>query len=369
MMPRKYDKKLLTDIIKKQKNEVVDDVTILFKPIPDCDIKGTMDPRLYKEMKNMALLTKFMPKRMMNMKMDMKSLPKLRKMFNSVDSTPIIEEGVKVIPDFVTAADGFKIPIYCFKQDKPVVDAPVLYFIHGGGFFGGSTDVVTDALKLIVANTNIVAFSIDYRLAPEHPYPTGHEDCYNGLKWIHENASRFGGDPNNIFVAGDSAGGNLTLYCTNKSLEDKLNLVKGQLILYPTVNMGGIDDEHVRFSKDKFDIYKKQARAINLSLDMLSGATDGLGVYLGTQDLLNKYLTPYMDVSSEMPPTFVTVGEHDFLKIETLAYARKLIMQGVDTTTIVYKGLGHAYIDRIGFLPQSEDCAIEMGNFILKHRS
>ncbi|WP_092649562.1 alpha/beta hydrolase [Isobaculum melis] len=368
-MTRKYDKQLLNEIVEKQTTATVDGVEVLFKPIPDCDIKGAMDPRLYKEMKKIAFLTRFMPKSMMSMKMDMKSLPKLRKMFNSVDSTPIIESGVEKVEDFVTAADGTKLPIYAFKSEKTLPNAPILYFIHGGGFFGGSTDVVTDALKLIVANTGIIAFSMDYRLAPEYPYPTSHEDCYTGLKWVAENASRFGGDAQNIFVAGDSAGGNLTLYCTNKSLEEGLNLVKGQLILYPTVNMGGVDDEHVRFTKDKFDVYQKQARAINLSLDMLSGATDGLGTYLGTQELMTKYLTPYMDVSDQMPPTFVTVGEHDFLKVETLAYARKLVLAGVDTETIVYKGLGHAYIDRIGYLPQSEDCAIEMGRFILKHRS
>lgn len=368
-MPREYDKKLLAGITRKQKMEMIDDVEVLIKPIPDCDIKGAMDPRLYQEMKKMAFVTRFMPKNMLKMEMDMKSLGKLRKMFNSVDSTPIVEEGVKVTADVVKAVDGYEIPIYCFKSEKTLPDAPILYFIHGGGFFAGSTDVVTDALKLIVANTSIIAFSIDYRLAPEHPYPTGHEDCYSGLKWIHENASRFGGDPHNIFVAGDSAGGNLTLYCTNKSLDDKLDLVKGQLILYPTVNMGGVQDEHVSFTKDKFDVYEKQARVINLSLDMFSGATDGLGGYLGTQELMTKYLTPYMEVSEKLPPTFVTVGEHDFLKVETLAYARKLVKAGVDTTTIVYKGLGHAYIDRIGYLPQSEDCAIEMGNFILAHRS
>ena len=69
----------------------------------------------------------------------------------------------------------------------------------------------------------------------------------------------------------------------------------------------------------------------------------------------------------ELPPTFITVGEHDFLKPECLAYASKLTKSGVQTETILYKGFGHAYGDNVGVYPQSEDCAIEMGKFILKY--
>lgn len=368
-MPRKYDKKRLNEMLNKQETALVDKVEIVFKNMPDCDIKGAMEPRLYKDMKKVALLTRLLPKSFLKLEMNAASIKKLRKMFNNVDSTPIIDKGVDVITDSFLAADGGEIPIYCFKSQETLENAPILYFIHGGGFFAGSTAVVADMLKLLVANTGILAFSLDYRLAPEHPYPTSHEDCYSGLLWLHQQASQFGGDPDQIFVGGDSAGGNLTLYCANRSLEDQLDLIKGQLILYPTVNMGGVQDEYVRVTKDKFDIYDKQAKVINLSLNMLRGLGDGLGQILGTTDLMTPYLTPYMAVNPKLPPTFIAVGEHDFLKIETLAYARKLVMAGVETKTIVYKGLGHAFIDRIGYLPQSEDCVIEMGKFILNHRS
>lgn len=365
-MPRAYDRQLLNDIQRKQKMAVVDEVPILFKSIPDCDLKGAMDPRLYKDMKKVAFVTRFLPKRLLQGELNLKSLDRLRAMFGSVDSTPLVDDEVEQLTEIVIAEDGAELPIHCFKTAKTLENAPMLYYIHGGGFFGGSTEVVADALKLLVANTNILAFSIDYRLAPEHPYPTGHQDCYSGLKWLQRNGARFGGNPQAIFVGGDSAGGNLTLYCTTRSLADGIG-VKGQLLLYPTVNMGGVDDDHVRFTKDKFDIYEKQKRAINLTLDMLSGATSGLGNFLGVKDLLIPELTPYLHVPPEFPPTFVTVGEHDFLKVETLAYARKLILAGVETTTIVYKGLGHAYLDKIGYFPQSEDCVREMGNFILAH--
>lgn len=73
-----------------------------------------------------------------------------------------------------------------------------------------------------------------------------------------------------------------------------------------------------------------------------------------------------MDVHG-LPPTFIAVGQHDFLYIECLAYAKKLHDAGVDTKVVVYNGMGHAYGDNIGVYPQSEDCAIEMGKFIMKN--
>lgn len=78
--------------------------------------------------------------------------------------------------------------------------------------FGGSPDVVEESVKMFVAKSGLCAVSVDYRLAPEHPYPTGHQDCYRVLKWIGENAASFGGDREHIFVAGDSAGGTLTQF-------------------------------------------------------------------------------------------------------------------------------------------------------------
>lgn len=93
----------------------------------------------------------------------------------------------------------------------------------------------------------------------------------------------------------------------------------------------------------------------------------GMSEVLGTKEINSKYLSPYVDVSPDYPSTFITVGEHDFLMIECLAYAAKLTNRGVDTETVLYRGLGHAYGDNVGVYPQSEDLAIEMGNFILKH--
>ena len=368
-MSRQYDEKLVKAIKDKQYTEMRRDVEIIVKPIPDCDDKGAVDPRLLKSSKKMALLMKFMPKSMMKMDASPKSVQRLRKIFNNVDSTPIVTKGFTRDNRTVKAADGFDIPVSIFKSDVTMPNAPILYFIHGGGFFAGSTDVVADALQLFVTTTNMIAVGVDYRLAPENPYPTGHEDCYTVLKWIAKEAESFGGDAKNIFVGGDSAGGNLTLYCSNRSLEDQLNLVRGQLLFYPTVNMGGIKDKYTEFTMDDIAIYPPHDKYIRPGFQMFSSATTSLTDLLGDKaDPMTKYLTPYMDVSKDSPVTFISSGEHDFLTIESLAYAKKLNDLGVETTFTHYNGLGHAYLDHIGNYPQAEDCVADIGEFMRKNR-
>lgn len=366
-MARKYSMKLLDDMVKRQYVELIDGEEVTIKPIPDSDIPGAMDPRLYASMKKTALIMKFIPKRFMKIDFSPKSIERLRKMFNSIDSTPTVEEPIDIKSFTVKANDDYEIPMKRFTSKHTLENAPVLYFIHGGGFFAGHTGVIAEAMKMIAANTGIIIYACDYRLAPENPYPIGHKDVYSCLEWIFKNTQSEGGDPSNIFVGGDSAGGNLTAYCANRNIDEGTDIVKGQLLLYPTVNMGGVSDPYVDFSLDKVAIYEKQSSVITPSLTMMGELGGGLAEILGTSDVMTKYLTPYMDVSPKSPVSFISVGEHDGLVIETLAYARKLKQAGVETETFMYRGMGHAYIDQIGNYPQGEDCAIEMGKFILKH--
>lgn len=369
-MDKKYSDALLKKIQEKQYVTQINGIDVLMKPIPDCDEEGMMDPRLYQDNKKMALMMRIMPKCLLKMDTSEKGIENLRKMFNEVKSLAVTSEHIEIIDQCIKGKDMNEIPLRIYRPSKRYEKLPVLYYIHGGGFFGGHMGVVEQLVKMIVEKFDLIAVSINYRLAPENPYPKGHEDCYEGLKWIYEHISEFGGDKEKIFVAGDSAGGNLTQYCTIRDLEDKNYHIKGQLLLYPTVNMGGIDDEYVHWSLDKYHLHPKHKKVVTTMLQMMggdNGMTSMLGDILGTKDIMNPYLTPYRMDLKGMPPTFVTVGEHDFLYIECLAYARKLCLTGVNTKTVVYKGMGHAYGDNIGVYPQSEDCAIEMGNFIMEH--
>lgn len=187
------------------------------------------------------------------------------------------------------------------------------------------------------------------------------------MEWVYEHADRLGGNLEQIFVAGDSAGGNLTQYCTTRDFEDGKHMVRGQMLLYPTLNMAGVKDEYWHPSMDQFEMASKQKKSLTKMIGMFGGMTDGLGAVLGTTEIQNDYLNPYTRDPKLNPPTFVTVGEHDFLKLETLGYAVKLYKAGIDTTAAVYKGFGHAYFDNTGVYPQTEDCIDEMIQFVAKH--
>lgn len=369
-MKKKYEDELVNTIIKKQYVKKVNGIDVLVKPIPDCDEDGMMDPRLYQDNKKMAMMMRFLPKSFLKMDTSPKGIEKLREMFNAVKSIPVTSEEIEVIDHNIKGLDDNDIPIKIYLPLERKETMPVLYYMHGGGFFGGHMGVIDQLIRMIVEKYSIVAVSIEYRLAPENPYPKGHEDCYEGLKWVYQHISKYGGQPNNIFVAGDSAGGNLAQYCSTRDLEDQSHMVKGQILLYPTVNMGGINDEYSTWNINRYQIHPKHKKTVSLMLDMMGGE-NGMSTMmmdiLGTKEVMIPYLTPYMMDLKGMPPTLLSVGEHDFLYVECLAYARKLVDAGVDTTTIVYKGMGHAYGDNVGVYPQSESCALDMGSFIMNH--
>lgn len=370
IMKKKYEDELVNTIIKKQYVKKVNGIDVLVKPIPDCDEDGMMDPRLYQDNKKMAMMMRFLPKSFLKMDTSPKGIEKLREMFNAVKSIPVTSEEIEVIDHNIKGLDDNDIPIKIYLPLERKETMPVLYYMHGGGFFGGHMGVIDQLIRMIVEKYSIVAVSIEYRLAPENPYPKGHEDCYEGLKWVYQHISKYGGQPNNIFVAGDSAGGNLAQYCSTRDLEDQSHMVKGQILLYPTVNMGGINDEYSTWNINRYQIHPKHKKTVSLMLDMMGGE-NGMSTMmmdiLGTKEVMIPYLTPYMMDLKGMPPTLLSVGEHDFLYVECLAYARKLVDAGVDTTTIVYKGMGHAYGDNVGVYPQSESCALDMGSFIMNH--
>ena len=365
-MGKKYEESLLYALKNRQKMEEYQGVPLLVKNLPDSDEKGAMDPRLYEDSKKNLKIMAWMPSFLMKMDTSEKGIANLRKMFNGVKSVPCVEEKITIENRLVKAEDEYQIPVRIYKKSSGEVDTKaVFYYIHG--FFGGSPDVVEEAVKMFVAKTGLVAVSVDYRLAPENPYPTGHKDCYRVLQWIGENKELFGEGAYRIFVSGDSAGGNLAQYCTTRDMEDGKHLIKGQLLLYPTLNMAQVQDEYYKPELEQYEMAPKQKRGVNKMVGMFAGMSGGLESVLGTKDVKNNYLNPYTKNPEGTPPTFLTVGEHDFLKMETLGYGVKLHKAGVEIKMVLYKGFGHAYIDNIGVYPQSEDCIDEMANFVREH--
>jgi acetyl esterase len=310
------------------------------------------------------LIMRFIPRKKKSMKDTMLDM---RPMFNGIKSIPVTDTETKVENIMVKYDETeIKVRIYTPKSFDGASKLPVLYYIHGGGFFAGSSEVVQEACKYFCEKFPCITVAIDYRLAPENPYPAAHNDCYAILEWIYKNIGKYGGNPDEIFVAGDSAGGNLTAYCCLKDRESGKKMVKAEVLYYPSVNMCGREDEYFKPGSHNYEILPKYEKIVFGMLDMMAGdgSLNVLGEILGVKDITVPYLSPYQGELSGMPPTILLVGEYDFLVPECKAFAKKLTLAGVSTETIIYKGIMHAFLDSMGVLPQAEDSVLEVIEFV-----
>ncbi len=214
---------------------------------------------------------------------------------------------------------------------------PLVYWIHGGGYLGGSYEGSNDTNGEWARDLGCAVASVEYRLAPEHPYPAPLEDCYAGLKWLVENASELGLDSSRVIIAGGSAGAGL---CAGLALlvRDRAELsVTHQVLIYPM-----IDDRRTTGSSQWSTwVWTKESNDI------------GWRAYLG--ELFGGDEVPAYAAASRatdlggLPSTYVMMGSLDLFFDEDMDYASRLIAAGVPTELHVYPGGPHAFdVPRLG---------------------
>lgn len=256
---------------------------------------------------------------------------------------------------------------YYTRQSMRTPDKPCLIFFHGGGWIGGSVYTVENPCRLIAELADAVVFNIDYSLAPEKKFPNGFNDCFHAVKHIYDHAEEYGIDKNKIAVGGDSAGGNLTAAVAVKDRDLGLHMVALQVLIYPAVAF--INKEGYKWDIDAFDIGKEHSAMIDGMLG-LSRPAEGeeeepmMGdLYFSDKaDAHSPYASPLLADSQGLPRALCVGAEFDGLRIQTEFYGKKLSEAGVEVKTIRYKGCIHAFLDRLGFVPQSEDLCIEIAN-------
>lgn len=225
-------------------------------------------------------------------------------------------------------------------EDRPDT-LPALLWIHGGGYVLGNVEADDLKAKSMSLGINCVVASVEYRLAPEHPFPAPLEDCYAALKWLADNAAQFGVDNERIAIGGASAGGGLAAGLGLLARDRGEVKVAYQLLIYPM-----IDDRNVAQVSDEHPDTAVWSRANNLG---------GWRAYLG-QDPGGEGISPYAaaarveDVSG-LPPTYIGVGTPDLFRDENFAYAQRLMTAGVPTEFHVYPDGFHGFD---GFAPDSD---------------
>lgn len=260
---------------------------------------------------------------------------------------------------------------YYPRSSEKIKNRPALVFIHGGGWIGGTTYVVENFCKLIAEKANCVVFNIDYSLAPEKPYPNGLNDNYYAIKHIYDNANNYGIDKNKIAVGGDSAGGNYTAAVTLKARDEGIPMIALQILIYPAVAIGDASVPEYKWSEDMIEIAPELEEKVR-PLTGLGRPTKDLNdlilkSYLPDFNLVNNpYVSPMLAQShANLPKTILVGAEFDGLRIQTEFYAKQLQDAGVDVTCYRYKGMTHAFIDKLGFVPQAEDLASIISECIL----
>lgn len=367
---KSWDKKWYSDSFLLQLKDTArvrtdGDLPITEKYAPDACSPIGIDPRLLggpigRNAKKMALLPPFLLDKL-KYRMSGKALKKFRVNCARSASAVCVRGGVDLQNDVVYVSDGYAVPVRIYRSPDCVAGAPCVLFFHGGGFIAGELSAYDEAWKVFVRKFSIPVVSVAYRLLPENPYPLPYEDCFCALQWLYSNAETLRIDRKNIFVAGDSAGGNLAQYCSTKAKNS--GMVRGQLLLYPALNPFRIEDAYYRLGKGNF-VYepkqKKLSRCITKQLEMM---IDAYAEVTGIAEA-DEMCDPYISSAVGNPPTFLAVGALDFLKIDAVAWAHKLHDSGVPVKVVMYNGMGHGFLNATGVFPQAEDCLDEMGEFI-----
>jgi acetyl esterase/lipase len=207
---------------------------------------------------------------------------------------------------------------------------PCVYWIHGGGYISGSALTVDPRLNRWVEALDCVIVSVDYRLAPEHPYPAPLEDCYTGLSWTVRNAERLGIDPARLVVAGASAGAGLAAALALLARDCGGPRLAHQVLIYPM-----LDDRQVTPSS-RLEGTLVWGRAANRL---------GWRAYLGPLADVPVYAAPAVRAGdlAGLPPAFIGVGGADLFRDESIAYAARLLAAGVPAELHVYPGAPHGF--------------------------
>lgn len=219
---------------------------------------------------------------------------------------------------------------------------PVVVYFHGGGFVVGDIETHHALCFELSERAQSVVVSVDYRLAPEHPFPAAVEDCLAATHWALAQAAELKADPQKLVVAGDSAGGNLAAVVAIQFREKQVQAIRGQVLLYPVT--------------DHYDpatpSYLENAKGQGLTRGLMIWFWD---TYLRNSPLLKEgetrhpLATPLHESELKgLPPALVITAEKDPLRDEGLAYADALAEQGVAVQSTTYQGAQHGFIGAVG---------------------
>lgn len=228
---------------------------------------------------------------------------------------------------------------------------PIMMYFHGGGYVKGGV-VDTDAFcRRLARTTGNVIVSVDYRLAPEHPYPAALDDAYYSSLWAYKNAGALGGTKGSFSVCGESAGGNLAAVTCLLARSNPEIEISRQILLQPVVD----------FTLSYPSIDMPATECLVPREDLAWYYEEYYGAEADARDF--RVSPVFAEDLSGLPPALIITAEHDTLRDEAKAYADRLESSGVRTQYSCYRGMIHGFLQLAGLVDEAQEAIDEISLF------
>ncbi|MFA5143324.1 MAG: alpha/beta hydrolase [Candidatus Omnitrophota bacterium] len=232
--------------------------------------------------------------------------------------------------DIPGPAGKIRVRVYTPEGKGPF---PPIIFYHGGGWCIGSLGGYNSICSALANRIPAVVFSVDYRLAPENPFPAAIDDSYAALQYFSRNAANFNADPVRLAVAGDSAGANIAAVISLKAKEERGPRIAFQALIYPAANIAHPVTESYELFGKGYDLDREMIEVFRAH-------------YMpDKKDWVNPYASPALAKDLRgLPPTLLITAEFDPLRDDGIKFAEQLKRAGVPVKHTLYKGVIHGFL-------------------------
>jgi acetyl esterase len=225
---------------------------------------------------------------------------------------------------------------------------PLLLWMHGGGFCGGSLDDIDTVCTALARRARVIVVSLDYRLAPKHPFPAALTDCVEAIRWLSAHASALGGN-GQLAIGGQSAGANLAAATTLLVRDRGGPSIDAQVLAYPALDFDQSGESHKLFDGVFFD-----QRTLAADYER----------YLGGRPASELAAPLLADWLGGLPPALILTAGCDPLRDDARRYAARLSDEGTDVDSAEYPGAVHAFLNFCGALPYAWDAIDRIASFL-----
>ncbi len=283
------------------------------------------------------------------------SIKEIREGLNSHSTlwskNPIPFSNIKTI---TITENSKKIPVRIYTP-KDGSNLPIIIYSHGGFWIAGNLDTHDNVCRKLSQNTKAIVISVDYRLAPENPFPAALDDVYNVLQWTYANAGSINGDKKHIALAGDSAGGNLSTAVSLIARDKNGPQITCQVLIYPSTNISELNSNSWSYFANNFNLsIKDMEKYISLYVPKKEGRKSPYASPLLAKDV------------KKLPDTLVITSEIDPLRDEGEAYAKKLKESGIQVNITRYNGVSHGFIQMDKITNKADEALNQISLYLQK---